>query len=91
MKEIFSIVVIVSLIIHIVLIAAALQRVWRGENSLDRIIAADAIGTMVLAIFIILGLFQNNGRYIDLSLGFAALSFIAVIALARYVGNRQIF
>jgi multisubunit Na+/H+ antiporter MnhF subunit len=89
MKEIFSVVVIISLIIHIVLIAVALQRVWRGENTLDRVIAADAIGTMVLAIFIILGLSQNNGRYIDLSLGFAALSFIAVIALARYVGNRQ--
>ena len=66
-------------------------RVWRGENVMDRIVAADVIGTLVLAVFVILALMQNNALFIDLALGSALLSFISTIAMARYIANRQMF
>jgi multisubunit Na+/H+ antiporter MnhF subunit len=91
MKEAFSIVLLASLAIHIALILAAVIRVWRGENVMDRIVAADVIGTLVLAVFVILALTQNNALFMDLALGAAALSFIGTIALARYIANRQVF
>jgi multisubunit Na+/H+ antiporter MnhF subunit len=91
MRDIFLIVVVASLVIHIALIAVALGRVWRGDDVMDRIVAADVIGTIVLAIFVILALIRGDALFIDLALGFAALSFIATIALARYIGNRQMF
>lgn len=91
MKELFLTVVVASLVIHIALIAVALARVWRGETTMDRIVAADVIGTLVLAIFVIIALLRGDTLYVDLALGFATLSFIGAIALARYIGNRQMF
>lgn len=91
MREIFLATSAIALVIHIGLIAVAVRRVWRGENVIDRLIAADVIGTIVLAIFVIMALLQDDALYIDLALGFAALTFISTIALARYIGNRQVF
>lgn len=91
MKEIFGIILFGALAIHIALILAAVIRVWRGDNVMDRIVAADVIGTLVLAVFVILALHEQNALFMDLALGFAALTFIGTIALARYIANRQMF
>ncbi len=91
MKDILSAVLLASLVIHLILILAAVIRVWRGENVLDRVVAADVIGTLVLAVFVIMALTQNNALFMDLAIGFAALTFVGTIALARYIANRQVF
>ncbi len=91
MKAVFESVLILALVIHIGLISVAVWRVWRGETVMDRLLAADVIGTVVLAIFVLLGLIHGNELYIDVALGFAALTFISTIALARYVARRQVF
>lgn len=91
MKQVFESVLVIALIIHIALISVAVWRVWRGETVMDRLLAADVIGTIVLAVFVLLGLMHGNGLYIDVALGFAALTFISTIALARYIARRQVF
>jgi multisubunit Na+/H+ antiporter MnhF subunit len=91
MKELLNIILLVSLVIHVGMIAVCVWRVWRGENAIDRLLAADVISTIVLAIFIIVAIASNNERYIDLALGLAALSFIGTVALSRYIANRQMF
>jgi multisubunit Na+/H+ antiporter MnhF subunit len=91
MKELFTYVLLAALVIHVLLIAVAFFRVWRGEHVLDRIVAADVIGTLVLAIFVIMALVQGDQLFMDLALGFAVPSFVGTIALARYIANRQMF
>lgn len=91
MKQVFEGVLVIALLIHIVLISVAVWRVWRGETVMDRLLAADVIGTIVLAVFVLLGLMRGNGLFIDVALGFAALTFISTIALARYIARRQVF
>jgi multisubunit Na+/H+ antiporter MnhF subunit len=91
MKELLNIILLVSLVIHIGMIAVCVWRVWRGENAIDRLLAADVIGTIVLAIFVIIAISTNNQRFIDLAIGLAALAFIGTLALARYIANRQMF
>jgi multisubunit Na+/H+ antiporter MnhF subunit len=91
MKELFANVLITALVIHLALILICVQRVWRGETSLDRLVAADVIGTLILAIFVILALIAGDLLYVDVALGMAALSFVGTIALARYIVNRQMF
>lgn len=91
MKELLNTILLISLVIHIGLIAVCVWRVWRGENVIDRLLAADLIATLVLAIFIIIAIDTGNQRFIDLALGLAALGFIGTIALARYIANRQMF
>jgi multisubunit Na+/H+ antiporter MnhF subunit len=91
MKDVFLLVAVVSLVIHIGMIAVALQRVWRGDTVMDRIVAADVISTLVLAIIVLLALINDDALYMDFALGFAALTFIGTIALSRYIANRQMF
>ncbi|PJF47459.1 MAG: cation:proton antiporter [Chloroflexi bacterium] len=91
MRETFMLVAVVSLVIHVAMIFIAVQRVWRGETVMDRIVAADVIATLVLAIFVLLALLNDNPRYMDLALGASAISYVGTIALARYIANRQMF
>lgn len=91
MQALFVGVVTVSMLVHIVLIAVAVWRVWRGETVLDRLVAADVISTLVVAIFVLIALTNRDALYMDVALAVAALSFIGTIALARYIANRQMF
>ncbi len=62
-----------------------------GENIVDRLIGADLITTITLAILVILAVIDRNSIYIDVALGLAALGFIGTIALAKYIADEQMF
>ncbi|MCS7056670.1 MAG: monovalent cation/H+ antiporter complex subunit F [Thermoflexales bacterium] len=91
MKDLFLIVAVASLVVHVGMISVAVQRVWRGETIMDRVVAADVIATLVLGIFVLLALIDNDALYIDLALGASAISYVGTIALSRYIANRQMF
>jgi multisubunit Na+/H+ antiporter MnhF subunit len=91
MNQVLVIVLYASLAVHIMLSGVALWRVWRGENIADRLIGADLIGTLTLAILVILALIDRNSVYIDVALALAALGFISTIALAKYMADEQMF
>ena len=91
LSTVFIVVLYASLMIHIALIGIALWRVWRGENIVDRLIGADLITTITLAIIVILAVIDRNSIYIDVALGLAALGFIGSIALAKYIADEQMF
>ena len=81
----------ISLFIHIILIAIAAWRVWRGENVIDRLMGVELMGTLTLAVLILTAVIQSRSLYIDVALGLAALGFIGTIALARYAAEEQMF
>jgi multisubunit Na+/H+ antiporter MnhF subunit len=91
MTDILTIVLYGALLIHIVLMGVSLWRVWRGENVADRLIGADLVGTIILAILVIIALIDRNSIFIDVALGLAALGFISTIALAKYIADEQMF
>jgi multisubunit Na+/H+ antiporter MnhF subunit len=68
-----------------------LWKVWRGDNIIDRLMGADLLGTLTLAVLVLLALIGRDGIYIDVALGLAALGFIGIIALAKYVADEQVF
>jgi multisubunit Na+/H+ antiporter MnhF subunit len=80
-----------SLAIHILMIAVCAWRVWRGENAIDRLIGADLLSTLTLAILVIVALILVNSIYLDVALGLAALSFIGTISLAKYIVDQSVF
>jgi len=81
----------IALLVHIGLLALVLWRVWRGENVIDRLTGADLFGTLTLAILVLLALLERNGVFIDVALGLAALGFVGIIALAKYVADEQMY
>jgi multicomponent Na+:H+ antiporter subunit F len=80
-----------ALVVHIGLLAVVLWKVWRGENIIDRLMGADLLGTLTLAVLVLLALIGRDSIYIDVALGLAALGFIGIIALAKYVADEQMF
>ena len=80
-----------ALLVHIGLLAVVLSRVWRGENVIDRLMGADLLSTLTLAILVLVALIERDSIYIDVALGLAALGFIGIIALAKYVADEQMF
>jgi multisubunit Na+/H+ antiporter MnhF subunit len=91
MLDILLIVLYVSLLLHVIMIGVAVWRVWRGENVIDRLIGTDLVSTLVLAVLVLVSLIFRESIYIDVALGLAALGFISVIALAKYVADEQMF
>jgi multicomponent Na+:H+ antiporter subunit F len=80
-----------ALAIHLGLIGVCVWRVWRGENVIDRLIGADLIGTLALALLVLVALFRRDAIYVLIALGLAALGFVATIALAKYVVDDQMY
>jgi len=91
MSQVLSSVLNIALAIHVVLIAVCVWRVWRGENVIDRLIGADLVGTLMLAVLVLIALILVNETYIDVALGLAALGFVSTIALAKYIADQQMF
>jgi multisubunit Na+/H+ antiporter MnhF subunit len=80
-----------ALVIHIGLLAACVGRVWRGQTPIDRLIAADVLGLLMLAVVVLISLITGESLYIDVALGMAAVGFIGTMALARYIADQQVF
>lgn len=91
METLLSAVLYISLVIHILMIAIAVWRVWRGENVIDRLLGAELASTLMLAILVLVSLIFRDSIYIDVALGLGALGFISTIALAKYVADEQMF
>ena len=91
MGTILTGVLYLALLIHIFLMAVVLWKVWRGDNIIDRLMGADLLGTLTLAVLVLLALIELDSIYIDVALGLAALGFIGIVALAKYVADEQMF
>jgi len=91
MATILTYVLYLALLVHIGLLAVVLWRVWRGENVIDRLMGADLLSTLTLAVLVVLSLIERDGIYLDVAMGLAALGFIGTIALAKYMADEQVF
>ncbi len=90
-EKVLIIVLYISLLLHIAMIGVTVWRVWHGENVIDRLIGADLIGTFTLALLVILALISERSIFIDVALGLAALGFVSIIALSKYLADEQMF
>lgn len=91
MADLLSYTLHVSLAIHVLLLGVCVWRVWRGENVIDRLIGSDLVGTLMLAILVLVSLIRGQPFYIDVALGLAPLGVIGTIAYAKYVADDRMF
>lgn len=80
-----------ALLVYAGLISYAVWRVWRGENSVDRLIGVELIGTLMLGILVLTALVEENSIFIDAALGLAALGFIGVLTLTKYAADQRLY
>mgnify|MGYP001103348349 CR=1 FL=1 len=73
-----------------VLMLLSLYRGIFGPTVLDRLVGVNAIGSKTTVLLIIIGvLYKRVEMFVDISLAYALLNFIAVIAASRYFYKRK--
>lgn len=75
---------IVALVLCVALLIP-FYRVYKGPTVFDRLLGAAAVGAKTLTLILLFGLmFDRLDMFIDISLGYAILNFVGVIAMAKY-------
>lgn len=66
-----------------------LFRIFRGPTAADRIVALDILGILILGFCAILSVPTKRSWYIDIGIAWALQSFIATLALAKYLEGKD--
>lgn len=69
--------------------AFCLYRVFRGPTAPDRVVALDILGILIVGFCAILCIPTGRSWYIDIGIAWALQSFIATIALAKYIEGKD--
>jgi multicomponent Na+:H+ antiporter subunit F len=60
-------------------------RVMQGPTLFDRLLGASAVGSKTITMVLLLGfLFNRVDMFVDISMGYAILNFVGVVAMAKY-------
>lgn len=78
-------------IISLLLIALCLSvlRMILGPTMVDRVLAVNVFGTMIVLLIALLCYLMNDYGYLDIALAYGLLNFIATAALLRYIKSGQ--
>lgn len=72
------------------LMVLSLYRAIAGPTVLDRLLGVNAIGSKTVILLLLVGLgYQRLDMFVDISLAYAMLNFIAVLAASRYFQKRK--
>jgi multicomponent Na+:H+ antiporter subunit F len=66
----------------------ALVRFIKGPSPADRVVAFDILTVISITFIVLSALIEGRGIYLDVALVYALLSFLGVIAIARYLEGR---
>jgi len=78
---------ILTVLCLVVLMALATVRLVLGPTAPDRVIALDAVNTLVIASMIILGVVFNEIIFVDVAIVYGILSFVSTLYIAKYIGG----
>jgi len=81
---------ILNLAIFIIMIAIALgvYRLVKGPTIVDRVIAIDLLTLISIALIALVAHIGSRFIYLDVALVYGLLSFLSVLAVARYLDRR---
>jgi multicomponent Na+:H+ antiporter subunit F len=91
MSDVTYIVSEAGLTLLIVLLLPCAYRIFVGPTPADRLQAVDTLNTLLIGIIVLLALIQDASWLVDIGIALAAFSFIATLALARYLSEGRIF
>lgn len=74
-----------AVIIIIISLLLVTVRVLKGPTVVDRIVAIDIMTVISIALIVVIANLAQRVIYIDVAIVYGILSFLGVIALARYI------
>ena len=73
-----------------VIIFIPLYRIVKGPTIFDRMLGAGAIGTKTMVLILTSGFIYNRfDMFVDITLAYAVLNFIGIIAIAKFLGTAR--
>ncbi|MDD1697786.1 MAG: monovalent cation/H+ antiporter complex subunit F, partial [Methanoregula sp.] len=78
---------ILTIICLVVLMALATIRLVLGPTAPDRVIAVDAVNTLVIASMILFGVVFQEIIFVDVAIVYGLLSFVSTLYVAKYIGG----
>ncbi len=83
----FGMFFLICIIIIAIMALLCLVRAIIGPKLADRIMAVNMIGTMTIAVIILLSVLLNESMFLDVAIIYAIISFVAVMVLTQiYIG-----
>ena len=77
-------------VVMMLLMVPVFYRMVVGPTAIDRIVAANIIGTKTAVLLVVIGtLFRDVGMFVDFALAYALLNFIGSLAAARYFARTR--
>ncbi|MDF1534277.1 MAG: cation:proton antiporter [Methanosarcinaceae archaeon] len=74
-----------ALTLMVVAIIPCLYRVYKGPTIPDRVIAVDAMTTVVVAMLGVYSFVQGSVFFMDVALVLSIISFIGTVAISKYI------
>ncbi len=80
-----------STVVLTIVISISLYRVYRGPTVYDRLMGVNAIAAKTIVLICLIGfVFERIGMFIDITLAYAILGFIGILAIAKFVSTNRI-
>jgi multicomponent Na+:H+ antiporter subunit F len=74
-----------AIVAILMVMGMALARAVLGPTVYDRILAANAFGTLTVSLIALLGFLTDRPEFLDIALVYALINFIGTIAVTKYV------
>ncbi len=66
-----------------------LFRLLAGPSTVDRIVAVNALGVLIVGFCVILSVFTKREWYINIAIAWILQSFVGILALTKYMEGRN--
>jgi len=83
-----EVLIIIATVLAGIAFLLALGRFIKGPTAADRVVAFDILTVISITFIVLSALVEGRGIYLDVALVYALLSFLGVIAIARYLEGR---
>jgi len=82
---------IIQALMYILIICCimCLYRIYAGKTPADRAVAVDILGIIVIGFCSLLSVSTHKGFYMDIAIAWTLQSYIAVLAIAKYLEGKR--
>ncbi len=91
MNDWVSFVTNAALVVLVIMLIPATYRIWTGPSAMERLQALDLTTTILVGMIVVLGIVLQNSLMIDIGVALAAFSFVATLAIARFISEGRFF
>lgn len=70
-------------------ICVCAARVIKGPTAPDRVLAADTINSVIIAVIVVFAAYYNNQMFADVAIVYAMISFLSTIAISKYLMEKR--